>query len=522
MKKTIALFLAMLMLLSASSAFAEIPGYWNPPSVNEGQYPFSDETITLTYWTTMNAGAANFISSYDENPAYIKLQEDTGIDLQFEHAVVGMEQDNFNTMIMSAELPDIILLPKTSYYDGGLKKMYEDGVIIDLTPYLETYAPQYLACVNHSEISQKQIMEGDNGEIYGFYRMSHAGYFPYYRMNVRADWLKEFGMTEPTTIAEYEAYLEAVKTQKGVDPLCMTFGGTGDDLLMGAFDTVHDYYVKDGKVQYYANTEEYREFLRLMNKWYNNGYISKDFLTLTETEMAAKFDSGTLGMYPQSVDVVYSRVQKLDLEVTNLPYMRKEADSVLHSEKSATPVDPGVACVSVVTSACKNVEAAVAYLNYAYTYEGGLIANWGIEGEAWNWGEDGLPKFTDLYLNNPDGMTTSNCAYALRCHLGSKYTYADNICGLTDEGQVANRSLWNDDPNVDSALRLPPINLTAEETSERAEYESEFTVYANEMMIKFITGAASLDTEWDKYVDTINSMNLLEAIAITQAAYDRY
>lgn len=128
--------------------------------------------------------------------------------------------------------------------------------------------------------------------------------------------------------------------------------------------------------------------------------------------------------------------------------------------------------------------------------------------------------FQSVFLSQGDRIRRA--AYALRCHLGSKYTYADNICGLTDEGQVANRSLWNDDPNVDSALRLPLINLTAEETSERAEYESEFTVYAKEMMIKFITGAASLDTEWDKYVDTINSMNLLEAIAITQAAYDRY
>ena len=42
------------------------------------------------------------------------------------------------------------------------------------------------------------------------------------------------------------------------------------------------------------------------------------------------------------------------------------------------------------------------------------------------------------------------------------------------------------------------------------------------MMIKFITGAASLDNDWDKYVETVNGMGLIEAIAITQAAYDRY
>ena len=41
-------------------------------------------------------------------------------------------------------------------------------------------------------------------------------------------------------------------------------------------------------------------------------------------------------------------------------------------------------------------------------------------------------------------------------------------------------------------------------------------------MFKFITGAMSLDKDWDNYVDTVNQMGLTEAIAITQAALDRY
>ena len=37
MKKILALALALVMMLSAASALAEMPGSWNPPSVNEGQ-----------------------------------------------------------------------------------------------------------------------------------------------------------------------------------------------------------------------------------------------------------------------------------------------------------------------------------------------------------------------------------------------------------------------------------------------------------------------------------------------------
>ena len=514
MKRILASLLLVVMLLTCgvASAFAADEGFVDGKFTNTRH-------ITVEVYNRHNDGGSDPTSSPFAQFIKNGMLEKYNVEVEFVSVGRWTEVDDLNNLLAGNDAPDICV----TYSFPTIQTYANMGGITNLTPYLEEYAPQYLACVNKSKISQKQIMEGDNGEILGFYRMSHAGYFPYHRMNVRADWLEEFNMKEPVTIAEYEAYLEAVKTQKGVDPLFLTFTSAGSaNLLMGAFDIIEDYFVKDGKVGYFANTDEYRDFLRLMNEWYNKGYISKDFLSLTGTEVAARFDNGTLGMYPDSVDVVYARVKNLDIKATNLPYMRKEADSKLHSEGSSTPVDPGVACVTVITSACKNVEAAVAYLNYAYTYEGGLIANWGIEGLTWNWGEDGLPKFTEYFTANPNGMTTSNCSYALRCHLSSKYTYADNICGLTDEAQVANRSLWNNDPNVDSALRLPPINMTSEEITARTEKESEFVVYTNEMMIKFITGAASLDNDWNKYVETVNGMGLIEAIAITQAAYDRY
>lgn len=521
MKKAMALVLCLLFL--PTLALAQIPDTFNPPNANEGQYPYGSGDTSLSWWMVINSGAANFISSYDENPAYALVQENTGIDIDFIHPTVGMEREQFNLLVASGDLPDIIQLPQTGYYDGGLKKMYEDGLIIELTPYLEANAPQYLACVNDTEIAQKQIMQGDNGEIYGFYRMSLAGVVPHYRMNARADWLEEFGMREPVTVADYEAYFEAVlQNKQGVAPLYVNFENTGNvNLFLGAFDNLMDFYLQDGQVRHYANSDAYRSFLALMNEWYAKGYISKDFASLTDAEVRSMFDSGTLAMYADSIDATYVRVKDLDIEVTNCPYMRMEADSILGNEVANHPVDGGVAYVSVITSACKDVEAAISLLNYMYTYEGALVGNWGVEGETYTWGDDGFPKFTEMYLNNPDGMTTSNCAYALRCHLGSKYTYSDLICGLTDPGQIANRTKWVDDTNVTDFLRLPPINLTAQEISDRTDLTSKFSTYVSEMMLKFVTGIEPLDN-WDSYVSTVESMGLLEAIEITQAAYDRY
>ena len=49
----------------------------------------------------------------------------------------------------------------------------------------------------------------------------------------------------------------------------------------------------------------------------------------------------------------------------------------------------------------------------------------------------------------------------------------------------------------------------------------QVNTYCKEMKLRFITGAESLD-DFDAYVDEVNRMGMPEAIAITQAAFDRY
>ncbi len=521
-KRILALTLCLLML--APAALADMQGVYTPPHVNDGQYPISDGSAKVTWWMSISDRAINFIDTYDMNPAYQKIQENTGVDIEFIHPTVGMVQEQFNLLCASGQLPDIIQLPNPdTYYSGGLQQMYNDGLIIDLTPYLEQYAPQYLSVINHSELSRKQIYEGENNEVFGVYRITHADIVPSWRMNCRADWLKEFGMEEPTTVAEYEAYFDAVlKNKPGVTPLYTDFKNVeAVTLLMGAFDMLATFYDDNGTISYYANSENYKEFLALMHTWYEKGYITSDFASLTPTEVTAMFDSGTLAMYPESVDATYVRTKDLNMEVTNLPYMRAAEDSVVGVKPANVPVDAGVSYVSVITTACKDVPTALRLLNYMYTYEGALIGNWGVEGLTYEMGEDGFPHFTEYYTKNPDGMTTSNAAYALRAHLGSKYTYSDLICGLTDQVQIANRTKWMADTNEQSFLRLPPIKLTSAELEKRTEIMTEVNTYASEMMFKFITGAETLDN-WGSYISTVESMGLTEAIKITQDAFNRY
>lgn len=81
--------------------------------------------------------------------------------------------------------------------------------------------------------------------------------------------------------------------------------------------------------------------------------------------------------------------------------------------------------------------------------------------------------------------------------------------------------IWQRDN--DNAWRLPAwLTLTTEESSEVADIKAKLDNYSDEMVYKFIFGEASIENEWDSFVDTLKSLGSEKAEEIYKAAYDRY
>ena len=525
---TLVLLLAFVNVAMADE-FAD--SFYIPPIVNEGQYPVqSDEPITLSYFVPFEAQALPHITSYKDNVAWKKHQEATGISIDFIHPSTDTAEA-FQLMLASGDLPDIIEMTNPTWYSGGLLAMYNDGIIQDLTPYMEDDAPQYKEVIGYSDTCTRQVTEG--GMNLGFYKITYEKTIrPYVRANLREDWLIEFGLQNPVTIADYEAYFDAILLNKpGVTPLHIGFQSQTEIMpLSSAYDLIKSFFVEDGTVKHFWNDDNLYDFLTLMHAWYEKGYISSDFASLTGTEVAALFDSGNLGMYIASCDTCADRTAALEnFSATNARYMRKEADSIVRTETANTPVTETYQVVTVVTTACKNVEAAVQFLNYGYTKEGSMLHTFGEEGVAWVYDPvTGVPNYTDLMVNNPDGWTISHVSWINKIHASSAYVFPDAI-GIpftaNNYSTKSARDLWagEADPNVNAELRLPPIKLSSEETDERAELMTQVDSYGQEMLFKFIVGTESLDREnFDAYVKKIEGYGLTRALEITQTAYDRF
>ena len=81
------------------------------------------------------------------------------------------------------------------------------------------------------------------------------------------------------------------------------------------------------------------------------------------------------------------------------------------------------------------------------------------------------------------------------------------------------RTLWQ---SLDSGANLPKLVVAQEDADEYRMILNEVKTYVQEMYIKFITGQANLDSDWDTYMNTLNGMDLPYATECMQKAYNAY
>lgn len=499
-------------------------------AINEVSYPIiEDNSITLTCWMPLNAGAAKYVTSMDENPAFEEYQKRTGIDIQFIHPAPGQEKEQFSLLIASNNLPDILYFPQA--YSGGEFQGMRDGMFVDLTDRLPTLAPDYYRIIMEDDEFFREISDNE-GHITAFHDYKPQGDPPARRMILKEDTLSELGVGIPETLDDYETMFDKMLTAgltpylpiKSINGVEVQFAGmfgiyaesTDADGLKFSKDG-------DGTIKLGHIEPEFKEYLSLMNSWYNKGYISKDFTSVDEQQANTLFDTGAVGLVTSAVVASYNRTQSQGFAVVSTPYPRlKKGDKLHYLNEGIWPSINRMETTAAITKDCKYVDEAIQFMNYAYTQEGADLLNWGVEGVNWEW-QDGQRVYNDTMLDNPM-FGTEEASYIYKAHFAPKLTYPDTECHanlLKSPGALAIRFKWADDPDLDSVFVLPPFQLSEDAQARRAEIMTDVTTYCNEMVLKFIIGTEPLEN-FDQYVETVKSMGVDEAIQLTQEAYDAY
>lgn len=493
-------------------------------------YPLQTD-VTLTYWGPMgNSNMSNFAATLGDTPFGKEVEKRTGVKVKYTHPATGQDKEQFNLMIASDELPDII---ETNWFNGGLypggsDKALADKVILPLNDLIDKYAPNLKKRLQEDPALAKMIRT-DDGKYFVFPMIRNPLSQVYSGPMIRKDWLDELGLPVPATIDEWETTLRAFKEKKGaVTPFSVYSTATGEmnlgNAFVEAFNTSEGFYLDDqGKVQYGPASNGFKDALALFRKWYNEGLLDRDF-ALTDTKtLTSKIISGQAGAtvhlltggLQSFLDAMKAKDPKFNMVGTPYPTLKK--GDVPFTGQYDFPVVP--ARGAAITTSSKNPELAVKWLDYAYGKEGNLVFNFGVEGESYTL-ENGEPKFAAKVTSDPKytmvQMLSQYSRYNGPFAIDERFTKAV----LKYPQQEEAIKLWSaTDAKKHS---LPPfISPTDAEGKELAKIVTAVTSYKSEMTLKFILGKESLDN-FNKFVEQMNQLGLPKVLKIYQDALDRY
>ncbi len=517
MKKILSGVLAGVMALSMLSGC----GKDEKKTINQDiTFPLA-ETEALEIWTPNYASAS--VDDYSQMRMYKEIMDMANVDITFTHANLANVGEQFNIMIASNEFPDIFEQGE-DYYKGGLAAAYEDGVIIDINEYIE-YAPNLKAIMDKYPQLEGEILD-ENGRLLAFPIIRGGNNVrTYVGPGFRKDILDKYGLEIPETMDEWYNVLKTLKENGIESPLTLKFADLLDRTVLSAgYGFSPKFYVDNGVVKCGYYEEAFRDYVEMLAKWYAEGLIDNELLVNDGKTVNSKFQNGTAAAIFMSnggfTTFNEERTGNPEFEAAAAPYPTVEGGGVpymVYRDKITYPV-------ASITTQCENPALAVKILDYFYSYEGNLLANFGIEGETYDM-VDGKPKYNDFVMKNPDGksMSQTGLMYSRAFSFGpfvQDKVYGDQWYGRADQKKAT--ELWTKD--IDAYNANNPYlygTLNAKELSATTSKQTDIDTYVKEALGKFIMGTKPL-SEMDDYFAQLKKMGIEDIIEIRQGAYDRF
>ena len=247
-----------------------------------------------------------------DNNTWVNLYRENGIKLDVMYEVdLSQNTEKLAQCVMSGDYPDVFSVDSKQF-----KEWAEQGVFADLTEGFEKYASDEIKEYYDTEAGRRALQAATiDGKLYGLpTAASPNDSMPI--LWIRQDWLDNLGLEIPRTVDEFYAVAKAFKEndpdQNGKDDtyglavngkdVFQQFGDLGTFFEMfeaqpGHFSNIVPFIDVDGKAVYGGSkTEEMKQGLTLLQKMYEEGIISKDFVTAGQDQIIQDMSAGRVGM----------------------------------------------------------------------------------------------------------------------------------------------------------------------------------------------------------------------------------
>jgi len=538
MKKKVLAMIVFAML--ACLVFAGCKGGKGESSI-EG---WEEDNVTLTWWLV--GGTDEYYSYYwSEMKSLQKIQELTNINIEFQ---VAINYEAYLPMMSAKTYPHVITAKNLERYTGRLAGMYNDGVSVALNDYMEEYMPNLTALIEEYPNLGRDIRLDDGAYTFlsTFYDSTddiQRALTSTYGLVIRQDWLDNVGMDVPTDMSEWYDVLKAFKLQ---DP---NGNGTQDEEPYIACSSGWKYFLPaygidddpsimknengEDKVVYGYMTDNYKEYLIEMNKWYTEGLLYNMFENTSlekqnerVTQNFAGAWKGGTGNFDEDDATSFINVLKEgspNVEFAAAPWP-KTADGYqwCFADISSFHRDTTVITGNAVKD---GVDEAAAYLlDFMLSEEGSNLLTWGIEGESYEvvGGEkqlmEGMDEVIEFHGTKMPKINTYadnlTVAFPARGDIVADYVFSQK----SEEYQEASYT-WAEG---DTSYKMQaPCQLNVELEAKADEYQDDMLNYISKMRNRFVTGRLPI-TQYDTYVEQVKLMGGDDFVNLWQQAYDAY
>lgn len=347
------------------------------------QLPLVDEPVTLTAWDYVVPPVMAVITDYGtDGQVYAELQKRTGVNLEFTTANLLTASDSMSLMVAANELPDLIF-NFGMFYTGNMDDLVDGDVIVNFEDYRDVM-PNYFDILDNNPSIARDVYTESGAVVLA--ENIQDSLIPSSGPAIRQDWLDADGLDTPVTVDDLYNVLKVFQEKNdcahplwlaanGNCTLSSAFGitGNGDNNALGGW------IYQDDKIQYCVPTDGFKDYIQLLADWYQEGFISPDFMsqTMNNTATDDEIVGNASGFFTTSVNGINNLSgYEPDSNVQPVRAMvRNEGDLCGFDDAGTSRISKGGAAVA---GTCPDIELALRIIDYFYSDDGILLANYGV------------------------------------------------------------------------------------------------------------------------------------------------
>lgn len=467
----------------------------------------SDEPVT---YSMMFSDHENYPYKEDWR-LWSAIQEKTNVSFDLTLIARTDYEDKKSVLVNSGDAPYII--PKT--YEEA--KYVTGGQVVAVSDWVQ-YMPNYQKCVQDwgllDDLKSKLQADGKYYVLPGLWESADAGYSFIIRKDVfDAAGINVQELEKTWTYDDFAEALKKVKDYTGAkyvwsdiskgEGTISTVGNVYDVKAGWGLGNGMDFNFDTQEFYFTENSDNYKAYVSYFNNLINEGIYDPESFSQEDDAGKAKFFTGETyviyGNYQNLAD--YSSQMQVDGAELYMITPPGGPAGLLQAETSRLENGVMIAQKALDELGEEDFIKMLRFVDWLwYSEEGHMLSQWGVEGETYTLDGDNVVLNSEITYNgiNPDAPKKLNSDYGFG---GGVFAYGGSTWIRTSkytEGQKDFNARVGNDREKNPVS--PPTLANQDENEELNLISTPLNDCVKAWTQKFMTGQASVDSDWDAYV----------------------